>query len=131
MLHHLRHVLCGGAARQRWPVSRCQGGSSRRKPYRESCFDCGHKCTTFAFYNIFIRLLVHIISFLFFNDRVVQSSFNILGENSSYWHYCQLFISVSVVIYVENDYTRFVLFILLLRSSSPSGRRTLMSFPNI
>lgn len=67
MLHHVRHVLCGGAARQWWSASRCQGGSSGGKPYSESGFHWSH-FNTFVFYIIFVRLLVHLLLFFLMTE---------------------------------------------------------------
>lgn len=39
VLHHIRHVLCGGAVGHCRSVSGCQSGSSGRKPYGQCDFD--------------------------------------------------------------------------------------------
>lgn len=36
VLHHVWHVLCGGAAGHQWPASGCESGSSGRKPHGQS-----------------------------------------------------------------------------------------------
>lgn len=72
MLYHIRHVLRGGTAGQRWPASRRQGGSSGRKPHSQSRLIIVAYFNTFVFKDTAVGSH-NIVLFYSFNNRVVRS----------------------------------------------------------